>query len=116
MKSVADPRHQKRRDALKVLFTHSYRNEKTRNITAGKILTHLEEIDKKIKEAAPAWPVEKINRIDHAILRLSIYELMYESTPPKVVIDEAVELSKEYGSENTPAFINGVLGTLYNTK
>lgn len=59
------------------------------------------------------WPVEKLNRIDLAILRLAIYELGNEKIPPKVVIDEAVELAKEFGSENSSSFVNGVLGTIY---
>ena len=59
------------------------------------------------------WPIEKINRIDLAILHLSIYELLNEKTPPKVVIDEAVELAKEFGSEASGSFVNGVLGTVY---
>ena len=59
------------------------------------------------------WPVDKLNKIDLAILRLAIYELENLEVPPKVVIDEAVELAKEFGSENSPSFVNGVLGTIY---
>jgi len=59
------------------------------------------------------WPVDKLNKIDLAILRLAIYELERKKTPPKVIIDEAVELAKEFGGENSPSFINGVLGTIY---
>ena len=71
------------------------------------------EIDNKIKSSATAWPIDKLNKIDLAILRLAIYEIDQENTPPKVIIDEAVELAKEFGSENSPSFVNGVLGTIY---
>lgn len=79
-------------------------------------MAKLKVIDAKIKQAAPTWPVAKLNRIDLAILRLSIYELMEGATPPKVVIDEAVELAKEFGSDNSPGFVNGVLGTVLEEK
>ena len=66
-----------------------------------------------IQKAAPAWPIDKLNRIDLAILRLAVFELTRSDTPPKVVIDEAVELAKEFGSEASASFVNGVLGTIY---
>lgn len=77
-----------------------------------KIIEILPKIDKKIQKAAPSWPVDRINRIDLAILRLAVYELLHEEAPNKVIIDEAVELAKEYGAEGSPGFVNGVLGTL----
>lgn len=81
------------------------------------ILDNLADIDKLISEAAPTWPINKINKIDLSILRQAIYELIIEKDiPPKVVIDEAVELSKQYGSESSSGFVNGVLGTLIQTK
>ena len=65
------------------------------------------------KRQAPEYPVDKINRIDLAILRLASYELMVEQKEPKnVIIDEAVELAKEYGNESSPGFVNGVLGKI----
>ena len=77
------------------------------------IISHLHEIDGMIEELAPEWPIARLNKVDLAILRLAIFELLVaRETPPKVVVDEAVEISKEYGSENTPKFVNGVLGTL----
>lgn len=70
-------------------------------------------IDSLIIKAAPQFPIDKIARTDVAILRLAIYELLYgEHIPEKVVVDEAVELAKEYGGEGSPGFINGVLGTV----
>lgn len=113
MKSAKDPRHQARIDAIKQLFAESFTEQPKLEGIAKKILSRKEGIDKKIKKAAPAWPIENLNRIDLAILRLAVYELNNTKTPPKVVIDEAVELAKEFGSDNSPSFINGVLGTIY---
>ncbi len=75
---------------------------------------HLEDIDKIIVKTAPEWPLEQITVIDRNILRLGIYELMFsKEVPPKVVINEAVELGKAFGGESSGKFINGVMGTLY---
>lgn len=77
------------------------------------IFEHIEQIDAHISKAAPEWPLEKISKIDLAILRLAVYELAIEKKePPKVVIDEAVELAKTYGNSTSPGFINGALGTV----
>jgi N utilization substance protein B len=77
-------------------------------------LKDLPKIDEKIEKAAPEWPLEQVSPIDKAILRLGIYELLYtKDVPPKVIINEAVELGKTYGGENTSKFVNGVLGTIY---
>lgn len=74
----------------------------------------LETLDTMISEAAPEWPIDQISVIDKTILRLALYELLKrEDVPPKVAINEAVELGKTYGGENSSKFINGVLGTLY---
>ncbi|MEX2014339.1 MAG: transcription antitermination factor NusB [Candidatus Saccharimonadales bacterium] len=71
------------------------------------------ELDQRIQPIAPDWPLSQIARIDLCILRISFYELLFmKDTPPKVVINEAVELAKSYGGENSSKFINGVLGTL----
>lgn len=81
------------------------------------ILEHLPQIDEQIAQAAPTWPVDKLNKIDLAILRLAVWELqLSKDAPPKVVIDEAVELAKKYGSDNSPKFVNGALGALYQPK
>lgn len=70
-------------------------------------------IDSHIQKAAPEYPIEKINRTDLAILRLAVYELLIEKKEPNnVIIDEAIELAKEFGGEASPAFINGALGKL----
>lgn len=75
------------------------------------------ELDEKIQPIAPDWPVAQIARIDRAILRMGLYELLYlgDIVPPKVVINEAVELAKAFGSDNSSKFVNGVLGTAYRT-
>lgn len=78
------------------------------------IMENLKTIDEIITKAAPEWPIEQIAAIDKAILRLAVNELIFlQDVPPKVVINEAVELGKNYGSENSYKFINGVLGTLF---
>lgn len=75
------------------------------------ILRSIKKIDKTIVKSAPLWPIKQINAVDLAILRLAVFELSYKSaTPKKVAIDEAVELAKEFGSESSPGFVNGVLG------
>lgn len=82
----------------------------------GGVLAHLEAIDKIIAKAAPEWPIEQINIVDRNILRLGLYELLYanrEEVPPKVAINEAIELAKSFGGESSGRFVNGVLGTVY---
>ena len=82
-----------------------------RTLVAGvdKMTVQLDEI---LRPLAPEWPLESIARIDKILLRLGLYELTYEkSIPPKVVINEAVELAKAFGADNSSKFVNGVLGT-----
>lgn len=77
----------------------------------------LKLLDETIQPIAPEWPVEQIARIDRAILRMALHELMFsDDVPPKVVINEAVELAKAFGGENSSRFINGVLGTAFRQK
>ena len=74
---------------------------------------HAERLDNEIQPVAPEWPISQIARMDKIVLRIGLYELQEENdVPPKVVINEAVELAKAFGSENSSKFINGVLGTL----
>lgn len=113
MKTATDPRHLKRREAVKILFAETYTTQPNPPELVQKILSQKDKINQMITDAAPQWPIDKLNKIDLVILWLAIYELENEDTPPKVVIDEAVELAKEYGSESSPSFINGVLGTIY---
>lgn len=81
------------------------------------VLTERDDIDGKIQPIAPDWPIEQIARIDRSILRIGVYELLHQGAivPPKVVINEAVELAKAFGSDNSSKFVNGVLGTAYRT-
>ncbi|HUD03361.1 MAG TPA: transcription antitermination factor NusB [Patescibacteria group bacterium] len=75
------------------------------------------ELDKTLQPIAPEWPLDQIARMDRVVLRIGLYELLYEKdVPPKVVINEAVELAKAFGSENSSKFINGVLGTALRQK
>lgn len=75
---------------------------------------HKAEIDEIIQKTAPEWPIEQITIIDRNILRLGIFELQYaKEVPPKVAINEAVELGKTFGGGSSGKFVNGVLGTLY---
>lgn len=70
-----------------------------------------EDLDKKLQPIAPEWPLSQIARIDHIVLLIGAYEISYGDVPPKVVINEAVELAKAFGGDNSSKFINGVLGT-----
>lgn len=112
MKRKNDPRHLRRRQITQELYALSFKNPHSQSQTTQKITSKLKEIDKIIEKCAAEWPIEKINKVDLAILRLAVFELFFEKkVPPKVIIDEAVELAKEFGSESSPGFINGVLGT-----
>lgn len=81
------------------------------------VLTERDGLDAKIQPIAPDWPIDQIARIDRNILRIGLYELLFQAqvVPPKVAINEAVELAKAFGSDNSSKFINGVLGTAYRT-
>lgn len=112
MKTAQDPRHIRRIKQMQQLFSLSFRPDSTPK-SLKPLLESMNAIDTHIRGAAPDWPTDKIAKIDLAILRLAIWELAYEKKePPKVVIDEAVELAKSYGNEHSAQFINGVLGTV----
>lgn len=132
-------RHLQRSVVMQTLFEWDFRSEddalgmKTleRNVTefAGGLedpnfarrlmegtLKHRATIDQLIEKCAPEWPLLQVAIVDRNVLRLGIYELMfgdYEEVPPKVAINEAIELAKSFGSESAPRFVNGVLGTIY---
>lgn len=79
------------------------------------VTKNLEEIDKKIVYYTPDWPLDKITIIDRNVLRLGIYEMFYEKkVPPKVIINEAIEMAKTFGGPSSGKFVNGVLGAIYN--
>jgi len=137
MKKVTDPRHLARELALQYLFSkdfdknregyldfdiaelslldeiEEYNEELFEKIIKG-VKKNQEEIDKIIVEYAPQWPIEQMKLVDLQILRIAIYEGFLEKiTPPKVAIDEAIELAKEFGGESNSKFVNGVLGAIY---
>lgn len=114
MKTRKDPRHLQRVAVMQELFAMEFSKKNKPKLKFTKeIVEKQEEINKLVTESAPLWPVDKINKIDLAILRLAVFELMFKKeAPPKVVVDEAVELGKEYGSDASPSFINGALGKL----
>ncbi|HLC43789.1 MAG TPA: transcription antitermination factor NusB [Patescibacteria group bacterium] len=127
-------RHLSRMIAMQTLYEWDFRNDadlaevESRNVTeysdrCEKDFVHLlvdgvaqnkEVLDEAINNSAPEWPIDQISLIDKTILRIAIYELLDQTdVPPKVIINEAVELSKEFGGENSSKFVNGVLGTIY---
>lgn len=111
MKRNTDPRHKERQEIVKRLFTHGFKPISPKEGKLKSIISNIEQIDEFVSINAPEWPLSQINRVDLAILRLALYELSNTNTPPKVVIDEAVELAKEYGSNSSAKFVNGVLGS-----
>jgi len=83
---------------------------------AKNLIDHLSEIDEIIRKSAPAWPLDQINIIDRNILRIGLSELIFgnpEEVPPKVAINESIELAKSFGGDSSGKFVNGVLGTVY---
>ncbi len=135
-KEEFDPRHAARVVALQTLFEWSFNSsdtdaiierdimelevpsidrELTRFLVRG-VTENLDTIDSIITTSAPEWPLNQIAKIDLAVLRIAIFELyIARSVPPKVAIDEAIELGKQFGGENSGKFINGVLGTVVKT-
>jgi N utilization substance protein B len=80
------------------------------------VIEHIKELDQIIEKAAPQWPLEQIAIVDRNVLRLGLYELLFgkrEEVPPKVAINEAIELAKSFGGDSSGKFVNGVLGTIY---
>ena len=81
------------------------------------VLAEQAKLDETIQPIAPDWPIKQIARVDRTILRIGLYELLHSAkmVPPKVAINEAVELAKAFGSDNSSKFVNGVLGTAFRT-
>ncbi|MFW6143595.1 MAG: transcription antitermination factor NusB [Patescibacteria group bacterium] len=134
---MADPRHRARKVALATLFSWAFLSQrlskqakdaaKTLGIEsydsdlAQLLIQGVSEnrnyLDEIIEKTAPEWPLNQIAKVDLIILRIAIFELLIaKNAPPKVAIDEAVELAKEFGSESSSKFVNGVLGTVVDTK
>lgn len=112
MKTAQDPRHKRRQKLVEELFGLDFYKQKV-STPSQKIFSKKDYIDRCIQKAAPEFSVDKINKTDLAILRLAVFELLIEKKePPKVIIDEAIELAKEFGGETSPSFINGALGNI----
>lgn len=131
-------RRQLRENTFKLLFRKSFYNEEefqiqvknfsdttsdmsklseeSRKLVSAKvdsILTHIAEIDDAIANASKGWTIERFGKVDLTLVRLAYYEIKYdEEVPTKVAINEAVELAKIYGEDNSPSFINGILAKL----
>ncbi|MBI4035102.1 MAG: transcription antitermination factor NusB [Candidatus Chisholmbacteria bacterium] len=111
MTRTSDPRHRRREKIIKNLYAYQANSSTTPLPLTRRVLKHQATLDQLIGSCAPEWPLSQINKTDLAILRLAIFELKFTPrTPPKVVINEAIELAKAYGSDHSPSFINGVLG------
>lgn len=114
MKTALDPRHKRRQRIVEDLFKVGFHDQPI-SAESNEIIKYQKLLDKNIEYAAPEFPIDKINKVDLAILRLAVYELLVsKKEPPKVIIDEAIELAKEYGGETSPAFVNGALGKIIN--
>lgn len=133
MKSKTDPRHEARRVALASGFCWLFSEadeehcksfscdllecdladlKLTDEIIQG-IKQNRDKIDEIIQESAPDWPINKISKVDLVILRIAVFELLYgKNVPAKVIIDEAIELAKEFGNDTSSKFVNGVLGSI----
>lgn len=113
-----DPRHQRRVELLQDLFACTFTSQNlehclsTREGEVVDVLKDLAKLDGSIQEVAPERPLADINKVDLAILRLIVFESRHTKTPRKVLIDEGIELAKEFGSESSSRFVNGALAKL----
>ena len=130
-------RHLARTIALQTLFAWDFNGKKDNNLEAliadnfanfapnfddggfvkdlvAGVVANYSKVDKYIIKYATEWPLDQITTIDRNILRLGIYELLYTAVPPRVVINEAIEVAKSFGGDASGKFVNGVLGALYN--
>lgn len=116
MKTKSDPRHIQRTHLMRSLFTWDFDTKQT-DPEIKKIIKKIPAIDKQIQLAAPQRPITGINKIDLSILRLAIFELIIsKDAPVKVIVDEAIELAKEFGSDKSASFVNGVMGKVIENK
>ena len=104
------------KSAIKARFEERPLPESVQDFARSLVLgvqTYRVYLDSVVGELAPEWPIEQIAAVDRNVLRIAIYELLFEpDIPPKVAINEAVELAKMFGGESSPRFVNGVLGSL----
>jgi len=116
-----DPRHQKRIELMQALFAYTFFDPEAwldsanRTAEIDQIIAQIPQLDEQIQQFAPERPLKDINKVDLAILRIIVFESNHHRTPVKVLIDEAVELAKEFGSDTSPKFVNGVLGKFWGS-
>ena len=113
-----DPRHQKRIKILQQLYAYFFYHNQKKDFDKKtlNIIAHQDKINQYINQFSVKFKVEKIAKVDMAILQLAVYELIIEKKePPKAIIDEAVELAKEFGGERSYAFVNAILGKVYSS-
>lgn len=115
-----DPRHLRRIQVMQALFAYSFyeTDQQQQSFLLAypdlhDLITELPTIDQEIQQLAAERPLSDINKVDLAILRGIVFEWKTKRTPKKVLIDEAVELAKEFGTESSPKFVNGVLAHLF---
>ncbi len=106
-------------EAFELVCTHFGASDSiqgfSKELVSG-VMAYKEELDHRIRKASKNWRIERMSRVDRCVLRLATFEILFrEDIPPKVSIDEAVELGKKFGSEDSAAFINGILDNIYNT-
>jgi N utilization substance protein B len=120
-KKTADPRHVRRIHWMQNMFAYSFYAEEdlrqqffTHHPELQELITQIVGLDQEIQTVAPERPLADINKVDLAILRIIVFEWKTSQTPKKVLIDEGVELAKEFGTESSFRFVNGVLAKLLN--
>lgn len=112
-----DKRHKDRVSIVQKLYSSMYGRREIESPKVLDILSHIKKIDEKIAVAAPKYDISKIAKVDLSILRLAVYELTIEKKqPPKVIINEAIELAKELAGDKSPSFVNAVLGKIFETE
>ena len=97
-------------------FSHGDVDESFAKSLLANVLAKKDEVDAVMVKAAPEWPLDKIAPVDRNVLRIGLYELLFgdkSAVPPKVAVNEAIELAKSFGGETSGKFVNGVLGTVY---
>jgi len=104
-----------KRDIVEFGLENFKEKDFSRSLVEG-VIKNQKEIDKLITDFAPKWPIEKMAIIDRNVLRIGIFEMLYEKkNPPKVVINEAIEMAKSFGGISSGKFVNGILGAIYET-
>ncbi|MBP7740723.1 transcription antitermination factor NusB [Candidatus Woesebacteria bacterium] len=117
---MTDHRHDRRVKLMQDLFACTFNSARTedciarltKDSTVAQIIENLSSLDEQIKNAAPERPLDEVNKVDLAILRLIVFESNSKKTPKKVLLNEAIELAKNYSGEKSPGFVNGVLAKI----